>query len=147
MRGLFALALLLGACSGFDDFGPFRFDGGVATDGPGMDLTNSSPFGAACTANSCMQYNLSRPVSCVTMMAGTNFPGGMCTRPCIPGAAACTDYPDAVCEQLNGVDYCLPRCVGGGPACRPGYDCCINNGKVSPGEQGACAPADSNLCH
>lgn len=139
MRSLLALALLLGACSVADDFSMFSFDGG----GGGSDGSGGNAFGAACTANSCMQYNVSRPVSCITMMGGTTFRDGLCTRTCTPGAGACTDFTAAVCAPVNGNTYCLQTCVGGVTSCRTGYDCCVNGNRANNGMAGACAPTDS----
>ena len=146
MRALLAAALLVGACSALDNFGAFQFDGSAG----GGDMTGggANVFGDACTPNSCMQYNPMRPVSCITVMGGQTFRDGICTRVCTPGTAACSEFPNAVCAPLSmTVSYCLPLCVGGGPACRIGYDCCANNNKVNNGETGACAPSDSSLCH
>jgi hypothetical protein len=145
MRGLLALMLLVGACSAFDDFGAFQFDSGATDDG-GLD-GGGIAFGDPCTANSCMQYNVARPVMCITMMSGTTFRDGICTRTCTLGTGACGEYADAVCVPVNGVNYCLPHCTGGGAPCRNGYDCCGVGGKVSNGVAGACAPSDSSLCH
>jgi len=144
MRLTLLLAFLFAGCTALDDFGVFHFDGG-ALDGAG-DLSGGAPFGAACMPNGCMQPNTVRTVDCVSNMAGTTFPGGMCTHVCVPGPGACGDFPDATCELLNNVGYCLPKCIGGGTPCRSGYDCCINNGKANNGEAGACAPSDSTLC-
>lgn len=143
MRSLLALVLLLGACSVADDFGMFSFDGG----GAGGDMAAGNAFGAACTANSCMQYNVSRPVSCISQMGGINFKDGICTRTCTPGTGACNDFPNAACAPVGGVTFCLQACMGGGTPCRLGYDCCNNGNKVNTGEAGACAPTDSTpLC-
>jgi hypothetical protein len=144
MRSLLALALLLGACSVADDFSMFSFDGG----GGGSDGSGGNAFGAACTANSCMQYNASRTVSCITSMGGLNFKDGICTRVCTPGTGACSEFPDAVCAPVGPVTFCLETCTGGGTPCRSGYDCCVNKNKADNGQAGACAPSGSQpLCN
>jgi hypothetical protein len=139
MRVVALLLVFAGACSGLDNFGQFTFnaqDMTVAADAGG------AAFGAACTANECMQYNGMRPVSCITTMGAQTFPDGMCTRTCTLGAmtGACNDLPGADCEAVGLVGYCLPKCTGGGTACRNGYNCCASGAKVANGAAGWCTP-------
>lgn len=149
MRRLaFAFLLALAGCSAADDFDKFKFveDGGH--DLAGGDMAGTLPgFGEAC--NGMCQPGASapaRPLMCETMFGGRMIPNGDCTRACIIGAAvACTDYGEAVCGHVEGMDVCLRACDPTlGHNCRAGFACCANN-NVTTGP-GACAPANTDFC-
>jgi hypothetical protein len=153
MKALLIVALLAGGCTAIDKFDQFRFtDGGGAGDLAGdlalapdlLTLPGSSPFGGACMlVSDCMQYQIVRPVNCITAQGGVTFPGGICSRACT-GGSSCSDYPNAGCAPIAGGMMCLTRCMKtGGPPCRTGYSCC-NNGSGS--NDGFCAPTSSPVC-
>jgi hypothetical protein len=148
MRVLAVLVLLLGACSALDDFSVFKLDGGMNVDGGGDASAPMAPFGAACEANGCMQYNATKAVMCEMMVntggggGAVTFAGGMCTRPCTLGVVgACNEFGVGVadCTQINNVSFCLPHCNDTlGQSCRTGYNCCSNNNRTTG--PGSCVP-------
>jgi hypothetical protein len=148
MRGLafaFLALVTFDGCSAVDDFSKFKFaDDGGSTDMAGGALPG---FGEACT-NECApgQSAPTRPLMCYTMFGSRMVPGGDCTRSCIPGLAiSCTDYGDAVCAHVEGMDVCLRGCNPTmGHNCRTGYDCCAN--MTSTTGPGACAPTGTDFC-
>jgi hypothetical protein len=152
VRALLLLVLSIGACSALDDFSIFTFDGGGAPADGGSDASPIlAPFGAACTANGCMQYTPSKPVMCETVLnsgggGGITFPDGMCTRPCTAALNACTEFGVGVadCGQVGNGNFCLPHCnPTANQSCRSGYACCLA-GKPTNGP-GLCVPATE--CH
>jgi hypothetical protein len=146
---LVALAAVIGACSAIDDFHKFHFSdgGGLAGDMGGSTLPG---FGQACvdTCDPGPGAALGRSLTCFHNFGSQSIPGGMCTRTCTPGVAACIDYGTGVadCVTVEGMAVCLPHCdstVGRG--CRSGFECCANGHAVTMA--GDCAPSQTDLCH
>jgi hypothetical protein len=139
-----ALAALFAACTAIDDFNKFKF---VTDGGSGGDMLALPGFGQACT-DSCAQPVPLRPLMCVHMIGNRTVTGGICTRTCTAGAgaAACSDFSDAVCVTVESTDLCLPHCDASlGRNCRTGFSCCDNHNVVTGA--GACAPPTTDLCH
>lgn len=144
---LVLVAAALGACSAIDDFSKFKFsDGGADTDMGG----NLPGFGQACV-DACDPgpgAALGRALTCFHNLGSQTIPGGMCTRTCTPGVAACIDYGTgaADCVNVEGTSVCLPHCDGTvGRGCRTGFECCANGHAVT--NAGDCAPSQTDLCH
>jgi hypothetical protein len=128
---------LLGGCTAVDNFDKFTF----------VDAGTLPGFGQACMTD-CAQPNPLRPLMCYHMFGSRNVPGGMCTRSCTAslGPLACSDFPDAACVTVEGMDVCLLRCDPSiGRNCRNNYSCCANHTVVTG--PGTCAPTESDVCH
>jgi hypothetical protein len=143
---LVTFAALVGACTAIDDFNKFHFsDGGAVGDmGPfpgfGAPCVDVCDPGAGATSG--------RSLTCFHMLGSRSVPGGMCTRTCTPGVAACSDYGVAAadCVTVEGIAVCLPHCDATlGRGCRTGFSCCANNNVVT--NAGDCAPSTTDLCH
>jgi hypothetical protein len=137
MRLVFALLSTLAAgCTAIDDFDRFTFG----------DMGPLPGFGEPCNGQ-CAVGNVDRPLECYSKIGDRDVPGGMCTRACnILLLTSCSDYPDAVCVHVQGIDICLQRC---NPSinvnCRTGFSCCDSMQPVNG--PGACAPPETDLCH
>jgi hypothetical protein len=137
------LAALVGACTAIDNFNHFSF----VYDAGAEDMLPEPNFGQACS-DTCAQPVPSRPLMCLHMIGSRTAQGGICTRTCTAsaGAAACSDFADAVCVTVEGMDLCLPHCDPSvGRNCRTGYACCDNHNVITTA--GACAPPTTDLCH
>ncbi|HXU72714.1 MAG TPA: hypothetical protein VN947_25505 [Polyangia bacterium] len=142
------IAAAAGACSAIDDFNKFTFSdgGGVNTDMGGL----LPAFGQACV-DACDPGPgavAGRALTCFHMFGSRSVPGGMCTRTCTPGAAACIDYGVGVadCVTVEGIALCLPHCDATmARGCRSNYECCANHNVVT--NAGDCAPSQTDLCH
>ena len=89
-----------------------------------------------------------RSLTCFHMFGSRSVPGGMCTRTCTPGVAACSDYGVAAadCVTVEGIAVCLPHCDSTlGRNCRTNFSCCANHNVVTAA--GDCAPSTTDLCH
>ncbi len=146
---LVSLSALFGACSAIDDFTKFKFsDGGGGVD---MDMGGANPpdFGQACV-DSCAPgagATAGHPLTCFHTFGSRTVPGGMCTRACTPGVAACIEYGAnaADCVTVEGISVCLPHCDSTiGRNCRTDYSCCNNMAVVTTA--GDCAPSNANIC-
>src|SRR5438270_7004254 len=125
MRSLAFASLVLAAaavaCSAVDNFDKFKFVQDAGPDDLAMGLPG---FGQPCT-DQCQVGNALRPLMCVKMLGSRTVPNGMCTRGCtIGGAISCSDYADAVCTHVEGMDVCLQHCdPSTGRNCRTGFSC------------------------
>src|SRR2546421_555228 len=103
---LAAAVTVVGACSAVDNFNHFKFadDGGA---GDAMTGGGLPGFGQPCT-DQCQGGDALRPVMCVKSLGGKTVPGGICTRGCtVGGAVSCSDFADAACVHVEGMDVCL----------------------------------------
>jgi hypothetical protein len=146
---LLASTVALASCSAVDDFGKFHFADGGSGDMTVVDMTGAGlpGFGEACTTECTPGPSApSRPLMCLQMFGPRQIPGGECTRACVAGSViSCTDYGDAVCAHVEGMDVCLRGCNPAlGHNCRSGFDCCANQQPTTG--PGACAPTNTDYC-
>jgi hypothetical protein len=81
-----------------------------------------------------------RPLTCQTQLAGHPVPGNICTRDCIIGPSACSDYGNAACAPfgLGQTNYCVPTCNVPAAPCRAGLICCAPDGHPVTSGNGGC---------
>ena len=154
MRALVVIIVIgIGAvgCTAVTDFDKFH----IASDGGGdlaagkADLSYSpASFGQPCNPTQttpCVpgQSAPGRPLVCYQILDGHPVTGNICTRECVPGPAACTDYGSASCAMVgstvSATNYCVPACDLPSVPCRVGLTCCNQGSAVSSGA-GACVP-------
>ena len=121
------LVLLLIGCTAITDFNQFSAGDLSVPAGPRQ-------FGESCDRNQsqpCVSGG-TRMLQCLDMLGGKSVSGNICTRDCVMGPAACTDYPNATCVQIGGplMSFCMPNCNASNP-CRSGLTCC--SGVCLPG--------------